>query len=52
MNVMEGTIVLPGEETEERGNTLGVELIEINSCLLGDGDHCVVLMKRSKGEIL
>lgn len=40
------------EETEERGNTLGVELIEINSCWLGDGDHCVVLMKRSKGEIL
>lgn len=29
MDVMEGTIVLPGEETEERGNTLGVELIEI-----------------------
>lgn len=49
---MEGTIVFgfPGEEKGERGNSLGIQLIEIKK--KGYINHCVVLMKWKKGELL
>lgn len=62
MNKMEGTIVFefPGKENEERRNSVGIELIEIkkrwilDTFLLATDDmnHCVVFMKRKKGELL
>lgn len=49
---MEGTIVFgfPGEEKGRWGNNVGIALIEIKK--KGDINHCVVLMKRKKGELL
>lgn len=49
---MEGTIVFgfPGEEKGKQGNSVGIQLIEIKK--KGHMNHCVVFMKRKKGELL
>lgn len=61
MNIMEGTIVFefPGKENEERRNSVCIELIEIkkrwilDTFLLArdDMNHCLVFIKRKKGEL-
>lgn len=61
MNIMEGTIVFefPGKGNEERRNSVGKELIEIkkrwilDTFLLArdDMNHCLVFIKRKKGEL-
>lgn len=61
MNIMEGTIVFefPGKENREWRNSVGIELIEIkkrwilDTFLLArdDMNHCLVFIKRKKGEL-